>query len=113
LRRLATEHLLRAGEVERALASSDELLRSVGVWFPTKASTALASLIWQRLRLWRRGLAWNTRPARLIDSERAARCDALWSIASLLIGVDAVQAYDLHTRSLYDALELGDPTRVA
>jgi tetratricopeptide (TPR) repeat protein len=112
-RRLAAEHLLRAGRIERGIEIAHELLREVGVHLPTSSALALTSLFWQRARVRLRGLTFVEKYGAELSPERAAACDILWSIASALGVMAPIRAAELHTRGVQLALDLGDPTRVA
>jgi hypothetical protein len=109
LRRRAAEQLLRAGLIDRGLAASREVLRSIGMRLPRTQLTALASLVFYLLRLRVRGLHFVPRAASAAD---LTRIDTCWSIGWNIAFVETVVGYLFSVRALLLALKAGDQERI-
>ena len=88
LQRRAAAQYLCAYEVDRGLALSRQVLRSLGVWVPASRFvaflTALTLLAWLRLR----GLGWARKPRQTTRSDR--RLDACAEIGYGLVTVEPI-----------------------
>jgi eukaryotic-like serine/threonine-protein kinase len=110
--RAAARHFLSAGDSARALAIADQLLSEVDVHISRSTPGAIASAVWQRARL--RVQLRDVRERVGVDEpKKAFACDVLFEIANPLGLLDLTRSWDLHTRSLRLALELGDTKRMA
>ncbi|HTQ45951.1 MAG TPA: protein kinase [Polyangiaceae bacterium] len=116
LRRRAGEQLLRAGHVERGIVILSEILRELGVRIPrtdlATTSSLAGALLRLEVRLMRRGLRFEARPASELTPEQRLRMDACWTMATGLSMVHHLRATDFQARSLLMALELGARDRV-
>jgi hypothetical protein len=116
LRRRAGEQLLRAGHVERGIVILSEILRELGVRIPrtdvATTSSLASALLRLEVRLMRRGLRFEARPASELTPEQQLRMDACWTMATGLSMVHHLRATDFQARSLLMALELGASDRV-
>ena len=113
LRRRATMQLLISGHVDDGLATLRELLRAVGIGFPSTPWRVLVSLIWSRARLLFRGVDYHSRAVGEIPREELIRIDICWSAAIGLSNIDVIRGADFQARGLLMALKGGDPFRIA
>jgi eukaryotic-like serine/threonine-protein kinase len=110
---LAAAHFLRAGNTEQGLAVARRLFAEIGESLPLSPAGALVALSWQRTQIRMRGLEVRERAQAEVSSDQRFACDALWSIAMPLSTLDLVRGFELHSRCLLRALQLGDPARIA
>jgi serine/threonine protein kinase len=113
LKRHAAEQLLMSGHVDEGLAVLGDVLRAVGIRFPSTPRRALASLLLQQTRLLLRGLDFRPRDAGQIPAEDLARIDICWAAGVGLCNIDSVRGVDFQKRGLLLALRTGDSFRVA
>jgi hypothetical protein len=111
--RLAAEQLLIGGHIDRGLKVIRTVLQTFGMRLASGPRTALASLLWRRVRLFCRGLRFVERDVHLTPAADLLRVDTCWSVCTGLAMVDYVRAADFHTRHLLLALDTGDPYRLA
>jgi predicted Ser/Thr protein kinase len=111
--RRACEELLMNGDVERGLEILRELLADVGVEMPSTQQRALVHLLWTRLKLRLRGLAWKPRRETEVALETLQRLDVLRAASHSLAMVDTVRGADFSARWLLLALRIGEPSRCA
>jgi len=109
LRRRVAEQLLRSGRIDEGLDAIEDVMRAANLALPTSSR---ASLLFQRFRLWTRGLEVPKERKPLTRETRVA-LDATWSAGVALAGFDLVKSADLQTRHLRMALEAGDPMRMS
>jgi len=112
-RRLAAEHLLRAGHFDEGVSALGGLLAEVGMKLPETPRGALLSLVANRGRVRLRGLKWTEREEAELPARERFKADLCWSIAAGLAMVDPIRGADFQTRSMLLALEAGEPRRVA
>jgi eukaryotic-like serine/threonine-protein kinase len=112
LQRLAAEQLLRAGYIERGIASISKVLREMGVATPRSRLAALVSLGWQRVRLRLRGFDYRQRSESEISPSELARIDGAWTAAICLTMFDNVRSSELQCRNTLLALRAGTPLQV-
>ena len=110
--RRATEEFFRSGHLEQGLATSREMLKSIGARIPATPVGALISLTFYRLRLKLRGLKFTERKAEDIPAIKLDRIDTLWSLAMGLGPFDMIRASDFQARQLLLALDAGEPYRL-
>jgi serine/threonine protein kinase len=113
MRRSAAEHYLRSGHLEQGTAAIRDVLSGAGVKFPRSSGGALASALILRVRLGRRGLGFERRPASEIDTRTRVRLEACWAASSSLTSVDPVIADVLGLRHLLAALDAGELSHVS
>jgi hypothetical protein len=113
LRRRAAEQYLRGGAIDEGLEVLRAVLAAVDLRMPESRAAVLAQLGYYRARLWLRGLDWTPRPIAAISAERLRRIDVCIAVASTLGLVDNLRATPLQTLSTIEALDAGEPVRVA
>jgi tetratricopeptide (TPR) repeat protein len=113
LQRRAAEQFLVGGHIDEGLDVIRTVLRALHMRLAPSPSAALASLVWRRIRIRWRGLAFVARDPDEVPADRLLRIDTCWSVATGLALVDQVRAADFNTRHLLLALEAGEPYRVA
>jgi eukaryotic-like serine/threonine-protein kinase len=113
LLRLRIEQILRRGELAQGLALSRELLASVGVRLPLDGPAVLRAALYERVQLRLRGLRFVERPEAELPRDVVRRIDALYSTASGLGFVTPIAGKVLQFRFLREALDAGEPHRIA
>ncbi len=113
LRRRAAEHLLRSGHVDRGLALMREVLAAVGLGLGRTPGRALLSLVLHRTRLRVRGLEFAESDPKELSAEQRIAMDTCWSVAVGLAMVDTIHGAEFHARHLLQALDAGEPSRLA
>jgi eukaryotic-like serine/threonine-protein kinase len=112
LRRRAAEEYLRNGDIDSGMLILDTVLATAGTRLSSSRLGALASILWNRLRLRLRGLKFTERPADQIPAEQLERVDTYWAAAMGLGPVDVLRAADFQTRQLLLTLGTGEPFRM-
>jgi serine/threonine protein kinase len=112
LRRRAALQLLSCGHVDAGLGTLKVVLDEVGLRMPRTDNRALWGLVWQRLRLWLRGLRFTPRPEEKVAAEELRRLDACTAAATGLSMVDTIRGAYFQARSLRLALQAGEPHRL-
>jgi tetratricopeptide (TPR) repeat protein len=112
LRRRAAEQLLRAGEVRRGMQAARDVLMAVGLSMPRTRVGVILSLLWFRLILRLRGLAWVARDAKDIPPADLVRVDVCWAVSCSLTYADSFFAALFQARHLFLALRAGERLRV-
>jgi len=112
LQRRAAEEFFRCGKIETGISVLQQVLASVGTRLPSAPWKALLSMIWHRLRLWRRGLDFRLRPKDQIPKALLNRVDIYWAAAMGLGPVDLLRGADFQTRQLLLTLDAGEPFRI-
>jgi serine/threonine protein kinase/tetratricopeptide (TPR) repeat protein len=112
LRRLAAEHLLKSGRIERGLELVSHVLAEVGMELPQTPLRAQRSLRVQRVRSRWASLSFTPRLEVEIDPGELRRVDACWTVVCGLAMVDPVRSAELQERHLRLALRAGEPRRV-
>ena len=108
----SAEHLLRAGLMDRGVASAIAALRKLDVRIPR---TLAGRIVWLLVhRAWQvlRGLSYRLRASGECDSRELLRHDACSAVALALSHGDPLLALIAHQRALEIALALGEPTRL-
>ncbi|AKF03527.1 serine/threonine-protein kinase PknK [Sandaracinus amylolyticus] len=111
LRRRAAEQLLRSGFFAEGTALLDEVLALSGVVVRRSPMHAIATLIANRVRILRHGLAPSAE--RTPDPAELRRIDACMSGAVGLSVVDSIRSADLMSEALHRTLAIGDRRRLA
>jgi hypothetical protein len=113
LRHLATEQLLRGGQIAQGLAILKSVLEEAGLRLARRPSRAVWSIsvraFWLRLR----GFKFRERPSSEIPAKDKRLLDILWSVNTGLGVVDTLRADDFLVRFLLLALRTGDVRRVS
>jgi tetratricopeptide (TPR) repeat protein len=113
LRRQAAEQLIRTGRVDEGTAIFRRVLADVGVEMPTSAREASLLVAARMLRLLVRGLKHEVRPARTVPPAVLGRLDAVWGACGGLGIMDPPLASALAVQHLLEALDAGEPMRIA
>jgi tRNA A-37 threonylcarbamoyl transferase component Bud32 len=113
LQRLRIEQLLRRGHLDDGLALADQALASVGLNLPTSRAAAVRGAVLERVRLRLRGLDFEARPEASIAPASLRKIDLLFATASGLSTLDPVLGKLLQFRFLREALDVGEPRRIA
>ncbi len=113
LRRLASEQLMRSGQMEEGLSLIRELLDSVGVSVPRSSAGVIASILYGRTLTAVRGRTYRRTPPEAIDPLDLWRLRALWSLVSSVNVTNPVLGYA--TSMIYQrlALRTGDAYHAA
>ncbi len=111
-RRKAAESLMRSGHVDRAVELFKRVLASVGLSFPASNRRALLNLLWWRMYLRIRGVAFRERDESQLRPEELIKIDVCGS-CGLAFGVnDSFRGAEFQTRHVVLALRAGEPRRV-
>ena len=110
--RRAAEQLLISGHIERGLEAIGAVLADVGEHLPKTPRRALASLLWQRLRLRLRGLRYRVRDEGEIPARVLVKLDIYKAVALGLGMVDTIRGADFQGRCLGLALHVGERRRI-
>jgi hypothetical protein len=113
LQRRAALQFLTSGHVDAGLEALRHVLAEVGLRRPASPRRAFWGLVWQRLRLRLRGLAYRPRPEAEVPAEELARLDVCRTAAVGLSLVNPIEGSYFQSRSLWLALEAGEPRRLA
>jgi hypothetical protein len=113
LHRRAGLQLMSCGHVDAGLGVLRRVLEAVGLRLPVSANRALFSLLWQRLRLWVRGLRFTPRAEKEVPAGELLRLDACAAAATGLSMVDTIQGAYFQTSTVLLALRAGEPHRLA
>jgi eukaryotic-like serine/threonine-protein kinase len=112
-RRLAAEHLLRSGDIDRGLALLGDILAASKLRIPRTRVGTLLSLLARRLAIRVRGLRYRAAAPGAIAGEQRQRVDACWSASVGLAAFDYVRAANFSARGLLMALRHGDELHIA
>src|SRR5690606_11420955 len=88
----AANQFLLSGHVQQGLDTFAAVLAEVNLPPPRSGRGAVRSLVWQRLRLWARGLDFTERSAAELPQDELRRIDLAWSVASGLAVMDTVRS---------------------
>jgi eukaryotic-like serine/threonine-protein kinase len=113
LRRRGAEHLLIAGHINQGLRAIEEVARTVGVHLPGSPIRALASLLFERLRLRLRGVRFRPRAEQDVSPTLLHEIDVCRTLGKGLGMVETIRGAVLQTRATRLALSAGEPRRVA
>src|SRR5262249_54732538 len=112
LQRHAALQFLRSGHIDDGLATLRTVLAAVGLRLLPTPRRAFWALVWQRLRLYLRGLSYRQRSIEQIDPRELTRLDICQSASIGLSMVDTLQGAYFQMRGLLLALRAGDPERL-
>ncbi|MBO6938452.1 MAG: protein kinase [Deltaproteobacteria bacterium] len=112
LRRIA-EQLLRSGRMKEGVSTLDRCLAILGLRFPRHPAEAVATIVALRAKLRLRGLEFERTPEPAIAPGTLQRIDLCWSAGVGLSFVDSLRGAGFLTRSLIEALDAGEPYRIA
>ena len=113
LRRLGAEQLLKSGHIERGLRVTDDVLSEHGLALPRSTGSAIATILWNRLRFKVGGFGWKERRPEEIPPREIETLEALWSAACGLAMVDPIKCTALGMQVMRRTLRIGLPRKVA
>jgi hypothetical protein len=109
----AAEQFLRAGHQERGQQLLESVLANAGFSVPSNKLVMIASILWHRSRLSRRGYDCELRDVDEIPRSQTLLTDALWTGAKLYGSSDLLLSAYFHYHSILSALDTGHPDYVA
>ncbi|MCA9637964.1 MAG: hypothetical protein KC420_18175, partial [Myxococcales bacterium] len=113
LRRSAAEQLLISGHLDEGREVLGEVLAQAGLRLAPTPKRALLSLVTRRLQLKLRGYGFTERPAEQVPPDKLHLIDICWAVSTGLSMIDNIRGNDYAARGLLQALEAGEPIRVA
>jgi serine/threonine protein kinase len=113
LHRRAAQQLYLSGHIEEGGRVLNTVLAKLGMTLPETARVALLSLLFRRLQIRLRGLAFQERHETEIAGQDLLRIDTCWAVGVGMGMVDMVRGADFQARHLLLALRAGEPYRVA
>jgi tetratricopeptide (TPR) repeat protein len=108
----AAEQYFNHGHVEKGYSVLTDLVRAVGVRLPERGASALASLLFERLRLRVRALPYR-HPVGAAREEMLRQVDVCLVVGKGLAMIEPLRAMEFQSRALRLALTSGDPKRIA
>jgi hypothetical protein len=112
LQRLAALQFLRSGHIDDGVDTLRTVLATVGLRLLPTPRRAFWALVFQRLRLYLRGVRFRVRPPEQINPNELTRLDICQSASVGLSMVDTLQGAYFQSRSLLLALRVGEPDRL-
>jgi tRNA A-37 threonylcarbamoyl transferase component Bud32 len=112
-RRLAAEHLLLSGYLDRGMEALRAVLAENGESLPATPARAIASLLWQRIKLRLRGLKFTPHDESEISPSELTRFEVYKAVGFGLAFLDTVRGADYQLRALLMALRSGERRRLA
>lgn len=112
MRTLAGEHFVLAGHIKRGIGLLRDALADVGVALPGDTGTSVAATITVGAALATRGLAFTRQPEDALPPRQLRRLDLQLAVGRALALTD-VRASWVTSRALLEALDAGEPHRVA
>jgi eukaryotic-like serine/threonine-protein kinase len=113
LHRLAAERYLQSGYIAPGIESLSRALAGVGTRLPARPIEAVLPMLYWRLRLRLRGFRYRLRAGDDLAVEETLRADASGAVASGFGIIVPTRTFAFTPRYLYEALELGEPRRIA
>jgi eukaryotic-like serine/threonine-protein kinase len=113
LQRKGAEQLLIAGDLDRGLRAIEDVARRVGLRLPKSPARAIASLLFERMRLRLRGTRFRARAEADVPKDRIREIDVCRTLGKGLGMVETIRGAVLQTRGTRLALSAGEPRRVA
>jgi hypothetical protein len=102
-----------SGYYKEGIAAMQSVLDAVGIRFPQKRLQVIASILWNRFLVRRRGLALADRSIARASAEEVLRSDVCTNAAFGIGMADTVRGQTLHCFGVRLALDLGDARRAA
>ncbi len=110
--RKAADQWLITGHIQQGLETLQASLREIGEPFAATPRRALGRVLWNRMRLYLRGVGFQTRRESEVPLEELRRLDVLRATAHGLSMVDNIHGADFNGRFLLQALRTGETTRL-
>ena len=108
LRCRAAIRYLTSGHIDDGLVQLAGVLKVVGIKTYDSRWTAIASLLWQRCKLWFRPFKYTPRKLEEMPAKQRMLLDVCWSAAAGLSVIDPIRAADYVTRNVLLAMDAGD-----
>jgi eukaryotic-like serine/threonine-protein kinase len=102
-----------SGHIDEGRKAFKLVLDHFGMKLPETRRRALLSLLWRRVRLQLRGMAFDERPEPEVRRSDLDRVDVFWSVAAGMTIADPIRGADFQTYDLILALRAGEPYRIA
>jgi len=112
LRRRAAEQLLSAGRIERGIEALRAVLVEIDEELPATPGRAVASFLWNHLRITVGGVRWKPRDASHIAPRELFRLDCYIALGLHLGMVDTMVGAMYQAKGLVVARRLGESTRL-
>jgi hypothetical protein len=112
-RQRAALMMLDYGHIAEGRATLDQVLTEHQIAGLASGRAGWARMVLRRAQLRLRGLGFQERDPRTISSERLHRIDVLWSVGLGHVLVDTMPLTEYNTLALIEALDVGDPLRIA
>jgi len=109
----AALELIRGGYIVEGLDLAHRTFRRLGIKLSRTSLRALPSIVWDRLRLWRRGYRYELRGDQQLSAEALTRIDWCLHVGTVLPLVDTIRGFQVHNQGLRWALDAGEPKRLA
>lgn len=110
LRTRAAQELMMSGHLQAGLALASEVLAVVGLRIQRSQLRAVLATLWRRFLIKRRGLE----PAvGLSTPQLLQKLDTTWAMVTGFHSIDPLQASAFQTQHMLDALQAGEPRRLA
>lgn len=113
LQRKAGYQYFVSGHIDEGRQAFETVLARFGMRLPRTRRQALVSLLWRRLRLRLRGMAFVERRERDVSIDELERVDIFWSVAAGMTIADPIRGAEFQTYDLMLALRAGEPYRIA
>ena len=113
LQRKAGYQYFVSGHIDEGRQAFETVLARFGMHLPRTRRRALVSLLWRRLRLRLRGMAFQERREADVPAQELERVDIFWSVAAGMTIADPIRGAEFQTYDLMLALRAGEPYRVA
>jgi eukaryotic-like serine/threonine-protein kinase len=110
LRTRAAQVLMGSGHLKAGLEQATQVLKAVGLKMPGSQLSAVLGTLWRRLRIRLRGIEPAAGPA---TPAQLQRLDTCWAVVTGFHSIDPLRASAFQTHHMLDALEAGDPHRLA
>ena len=111
--RRAVDHYLRAGAREDGLRVLGQLLGRLGLFLPKGRGRVLIDLVRYQRALTARGFEFRVQSEADVSPEVLERLDTLWALRLGFALIDHELAAALNLRHLLEALDVGEPSRLA
>ena len=113
LQRKAAYQYCVSGHLEEGREALRKLLQHVGGKLKDSRVAVIAGLLWTRARLRIRGLQFQPRPEGAIAPQALVVSDVTWAASAGISMFDVLAGAELQARNLLQALNIGEPYRVA
>jgi serine/threonine protein kinase/tetratricopeptide (TPR) repeat protein len=112
LTRRAAQYYLTSGHVDEGMSAVDEVLRAVGLRWPSSFAATLFSIAWTRGLLALRGMRYEIRDESQVPKAELRRVDVLFSLVLGMGWVDLGRSFALQSQHNLLAIRTGERFRV-